>query len=221
MIATFTYALPNEMWVSGISTTQTATYTYDGPELLDVYVTKGGSVHTAGVGLPDPPAETEWEKKTLDAKEADDLPVLMYMLQSYKEVVWDYTYTEETLSNGEKFKKVDNPQLKDNYLLEYDHGTNKFKFDQVVVDQTNVWSQKAQVQKAYIESYANKYAFSSATATAVNSYMTELDTFIGNNPPMKHWKFINQPIVGSMPKLPITAVTELKDVPDYTAPPEL
>ena len=46
-IATFTYPLPKEQFVAGIGTT-VATYTYDGPDTMDIALEPGG-VFEAGI----------------------------------------------------------------------------------------------------------------------------------------------------------------------------
>ena len=98
----FTYALPTELYVSGISTTKTGTYTYIGPDQFDVEIDgQGKIVMIDAKAYPSPE-----RKKTINANEAAQLPVA-YLARGHvdeDDFEWVENYTDEVLDNGDVYK---------------------------------------------------------------------------------------------------------------------
>ena len=63
----FTYKLPEELYVAGISTTKTGTYTYIGPDKFDVEVDGQGRIIKC-----DPTETPDGRKKPINANNASE-----------------------------------------------------------------------------------------------------------------------------------------------------
>ena len=71
---------------------------------------------------------------------------------------------------------------------------------------------EAKKRKENIQKYADKYSFGTEVDDAIETYITTLDTFITNNPPLKTWKYINFNL-NSVPKIPASIAIELSKIP--------
>jgi len=209
MIATFTYRLPDELYVEGVSGTIVGTYTYNGPETFDVHIDQLGRIFDIGV-QNDPESGPDF-RKTINASENT---VSAYILSHYfvDDYVREFEFEDEVMENGDVYKKLKNPDLTDAYELRYDFETNDWKLDQIVKEQYNLAALEAKKRKEYIQKYADKYSFGTEVDTLIEDYLDKLDTFITNNPPLKTWKYINFNL-NSVPKIPAQVSIEISKLP--------
>jgi len=210
MKTTFTYPLPVENYVSGISTTRVGTYTYEGPEQIIFEISGAG-----GIVDIDPEyqiIEPEKYRKVVDPKNnPDHLPVAYYYQDRFKPNghTHEYSYEDQTQSNGEVYKAKINPKLADMYQLFWDFDKSNgegvdpgnWYFKQKVRSLTNKHKQLAESRKEKIGIYTGDSSLTNSVKDGLNAYLAELDTFAANNPPLQEWKFMNTPMVGTMPTL--------------------
>jgi hypothetical protein len=209
MIVTFSYPLPDELYVEGVSGNVTGTYTYDGPETFDVHLNVLGQVEDIDVHA-DPENGPDF-RKTINPSENPEIAYLMqhYFVDNY---VYEYETEDEILDNGEIYKKILNPDLKDAYEPLFNFATNQWELVLIVKDQTNPSNIEAKRRKEYIESYSSKYSFGQELDLLIKDYLEELDTFISNNPPIKTWKYVNFNL-NSVPKIPAVISIEIAKLP--------
>jgi len=210
MKTTFTYPLPVENYVAGISTTRVGIYTYEGPEQVVFEISdEGRIVEIDPIYEIFDPAN---HRKIVDPKNnPDHLPVAYYFQDRFKfeGYIHNYTYNDEPQSNGEVYKAKVNMRLADAYELVWDHdksngvgvASGNWHFKQNVRSLTNIHKEKAEMRKANIGIWTDSPNLSSDVKDGLNTYIAELDTFAANNPPLKEWKFRNTPMVGTMPTL--------------------
>ena len=218
MKTTFTYPLPVENYVAGISTTRVGTYEYDGPEQIVYEISDGGVIIDI-----DPEYEIfdpATHRKIVDPKNnPDHLPVAYFYEDRFKTgseanqfkdgFYHNYSFVDETQSNGDVYKAKDNLRLSDAYTLSWDHdksngvgvASGNWHFEQKLRDLSNIHKQRAEDRKEIIGIHTTNSLLTSGVKTGLNAYIAELDTFIANNPPLKEWKFTNTPMVGTMPTL--------------------
>ena len=210
---TFTYALPTELYVAGISTVGIGTYTYVGPDTFTVEIDGQGRIIMVNPTDPDLSPE---RKKTINANSASELPVAYLAVNhAYEDNFnWVDEYEDETLSNGEVYKKQTNPDLDDAYdTPRWDVQTGTWKIDQLLKPLRNDAYDEARARKDYIETYTSQFDFGTDINTKITNYLAALDTFIGNNPDHKTWKFVTLPDAsGTMPKIPVEIQIELNKV---------
>jgi hypothetical protein len=209
MIVTFSYPLPDELYVEGVSGNITATYTYDGPETFDVQIDDFGNI--LDIDIQNDPELGPDFRKTINATTHTAVAYLLgrYFVGEYK---WEYEYEDETMDNGDVYKKMINPDLCDAYELIFNFETNDWKLEQIVKHQDNPAALQAKKRKENIQKYSEKYSFGTETDTLIDNYVEELDTFIANNPPLKTWKYINFNL-NSIPKLPAIIAIEIAKLP--------
>ncbi len=139
MKTTFTYPLPTENYVTGISTTRVGTYNYDGPDEIVFEINDSGII----VDI-DPDYEIpEYGKHRIvvtPKSDANHLPVAYYYQDRFSPgvvtksgvgdaatfsltgaFVHNYTFEDQVQSNGEVYKSKVNLRLSDAYeLVDYE-----------------------------------------------------------------------------------------------------
>ena len=210
MKTTFTYPIPVEEYVAGISTTKFGTYTYEGPEQAVFHINIYGEILEIDPEYEIPEPDTY--RKIVDPKNnLDHIPVAYYYQDRFKPAGFDIDYIleDETQSNGDVYKKVTNPKIAHNYRLIWDFdksngvgvASGNWHFDQKLKDLSNIHKQRAEMRKETIGIWTGNPFLTSTVKDGLNAYIAELDTFAANNPPLKEWKFVNTPMVGTMPTL--------------------
>lgn len=211
MIATFTYPLPDELYVEGVSGDILGTYTYDGPETFDVEIDPLGNLIDIDI-QNDPELGSEF-RKTIDASTNIEAAYLLshYFVDNY---VWELEFEDEIMENGDVYKKLINPDLKDAYSLRYNFETEDWELVQILRQQDNPAIEVAKERKSYIEKYASKYSFGVELDAAIEDYIDQLDEFIENAQPIKTWKYINFDFNNKLiPKIPVEIAFELSKLP--------
>ena len=229
MKTTFNYPLPEENYVTGISTTRKGTYNYDGPDEIIFQINDEGQI----VDI-DPEYEIfDPDKHRIVVKpkaDANDLPIAYFYQDRFIPSTADknvqdgffhnYTYIDETQSNGEVYKAKENLRLSDAYTLKYDFeksngagiASGGWVFNQKLREETNIWKQRAEMRSTAVGIFTDHQALSASTHTAVNTYRAECKTFADANPLMKEWKVLNTPKVGTEPKLDADARLEIQSL---------
>ena len=227
MKTTFTYPLPTENYVTGISTTRVGSYDYDGPDEIVFEIGDEGQIIDI-----DPEYEIfDPVKHRIVVKpkqNANDLPVAYYFQDRFCRdtpdrnvqdgFVHNYTYNDEPQSNGEVYKAKVNLRLSDAYDLVWDFeksngagiASGNWSFVQKTREETNIWKQRAEMRAKAVGIFTDHQKLSHSTHVGVTSYITACNTFAGNNPVMKEWKVLNTPMVGTMPKLALDARLEIE-----------
>lgn len=209
MIKEFTYPLPDELYVDGVSGENVGTYTYDGPEKFDVQVSREGYVVNIDINS-DPPLGPNY-RKTIDAKKQVELAYLFnhYFIEDYK---WDYEYEDEIMENGDVYKKIINPDLINAYEPIFNFETNEWEIRQIIKEQTNPLRDQANSKKNFVEQYSREYSFGAEIDKLIADYISQIDKFIEDNPPLKSWKYTNFNFV-NIPKIPATLAIEFSKLP--------
>jgi hypothetical protein len=210
MISTFSYPLPDELYVEGVSGNITGTFTYDGPETFDVEIDGSGDV--LDIDIQNEPELGPDFRKTIDATKQPEVAYLLghYFDENYIAPVSETV--DEVMENGDVYKKPLNPDLTTAYQVKYNTQENDFELVQIVKQQDNPAALEAKKRKENIQKYADKYSFGTEVDDAIETYITTLDTFITNNPPLKTWKYINFNL-NSVPKIPASIAIELSKIP--------
>ena len=208
----FTYPLPEELYVSGISTTKTGSYTYIGPDTFDVEINgQGEIVMIDATAFPSPD-----RKKTINANESSQLPVA-YLARGHvdeDEFEWVENFTEETLDNGDKYQVLTNPDMEDAYEKpRWDFKSGKWVIEQTLKAQMNRGLAEAQRRKTYVETYAAQYDFGTSMDAEIDAYIVGITSYINANPPYKTWKYTTLPTPPAIPKIPASIMEALAKVP--------
>ena len=210
--SSFTHLLPTELYVAGISTNVSGSYTYNGPETFDVWIEAATGKFIQVKSEPAP--EAGILSKTINAADPSQLPAAYLVSHFFHEdYQWNYVLEDEVQSNGDVYKKITNPDLRDAYELRWDFDTSKWVFDQILKLMSNDAVDEAKRRRDYVKTYADQYDFGDTINTKIDHYIAGIGTFIGNNPEHKTWKFVTLPDpVGTIPKIPVEISVELAKV---------
>ena len=210
--SSFTYLLPTELYVAGISTNVTGSYTYTGPEDFDVWISAStGKVEKVNTQSAAPSGSLV---KTINAKDSSQLPMAYSLSHQFiDDYTYSYTYTNETQSNGDVYKKIDNPDLKDAYDVYWDFPNSKWIFKQVLKKLENSNADEAVRRRDFVKTYSDQYDFGDTINTKIDHYLAGIGTYLGNNPDYETWKYVTLPAsVGTIPKIPVDVQVELNKV---------
>tara|TARA_B100000965_G_scaffold110363_1_gene91127 strand:- start:3744 stop:4457 length:714 start_codon:yes stop_codon:yes gene_type:complete len=208
----FTYALPVENYVAGISTTKTATYTYVGPDEFDVEI--DGEGYIINFGLTEYPSPDR--KKTIKATEAAQLPIAYLARHHFDEdgFVWTENYVQETMDNGDVYNRLDNPDLEDVYQSpRWDDKNGKWVVEQIIKEQWNAGQAEAKRRKSYVETYYSQYDFGTDVNAKIDAYLVGITSYIAANPKYKTWKYTTQPTPPDIPKIDADIMKAFKNLP--------
>ena len=117
------------------------------------------------------------------------------------------------MSTGDVYKKIDNPDLRDVYYAVWDFATSSWKLEQILKQLQNDYADKAKKNRDYVKTYADQYDFGADIDGKITTYLAAIDTYLGNNPYYKTWKYVTLPgSVGTIPKIPVDVQVELNKV---------
>ena len=196
----FTYPLPEENYVAGISTTKTGTYTYIGPDEFDVEIDGEGYI----INFDQAEYPSDDRKKTIKATESSQLPIAYLARNHWDEegFVWTESFVNETMENGDVYNKLDNPDLDDVYQKpRWDNSKGEWVVEQILKEQRNDAQWEAKRRKSYVETYYSQYDFGTDVNAKIDAYLVGITSFIAANPPYKTWKYTTQPIPPDIPKI--------------------
>ena len=210
---TFTYALPTELYVAGISTVGIGTYTYVGPDTFTVEIDGQGRIIMVNPTDPDLSPE---RKKTINANSASELPVAYLAVNHAYEDDWNNNdvYVDETQSNGDVYQVLTNPDMDDAYdVPRWDNATGTWKIDQLLKQQRNDAYDEAKTRKSYVETYQSQFDFGTDINDKIDAYLVGITSYMNANPPYKTWKYITKPTPPAIPKMPAEIMTAFKNLP--------
>jgi len=200
--SSFTYLLPTELYVAGISTNVTGSYTYTGPEDFDVWISAStGDVEKINTKTAAPSGSLV---KTVNAKDSSQLPMAYALSHALTDSYsYSYTYSDETQSNGDVYKKMDNPDLRDAYTVYWDFVNSKWAFKQILKKLENDNADIAISRRDWVKGWGDKYDFGEPVNTKIDHYVAGIGTYLASNPYHMKWKFVSlPPSVGDIPKIP-------------------
>ena len=202
----FTYALPDELWVEGVSGDVTGTWTYEGPETIRLYADPDdGTITAIDPGHPLPAGNVE---VTIDANANPELAEMVAHFFT-DDVVNNPTFEDVTMDNGDIYKRLTNPRMIDAYELQYDADNNALKLAQVLRAIDESGKVTAQSRKDKMQAYLDEYDFGTETNAAIQTYIDSLTTYINDYVGVQGWKYINIPESPAAPKIPAAIQAEI------------
>lgn len=213
MIATFTYLLPDELYVEGVSGNVKASFTYDGPESFTVFLDQSGHVL-----IIEPTVTPDMDPNYIKTIDPQKDPAAAYLLNHYFLDSYDHIYEFEDIEmeNGDIYKKISNPNLTDAYELVYNFEKEEWELHQIVKELIDPAVLIATERKEYILNYQNKYEFSEDIDKKITNYILLLDEIIDNPNYIKPWKYINVPS-REIPKMPLDIAAEFSKIASLEA----
>jgi hypothetical protein len=188
MEKTFNKPVPDELYIDSFAQSKTTSYTYTGPETLNVIVDSllGGVQYVLLPGetmLHNPELQTQI---TVDANTATD--VAYYLINT---TIPEREFETETLPGNNTYEKLTNPTIRDYYNINYNHETGTWNWTLITRAPRTALNNLADKYKQYVETNKSKIEGDTTLTTLANTYIAQLDAFnttgVGSIP---SWKFI-------------------------------
>lgn len=207
MSISYTYPIPDELYVNKFDQNLEYNGSYTGPKKLYLLVQDGEPVTVWSESSID----TEYDKVNAKVVELDTnaFPAVADYLVSGSE---PYTFTFRTVNNidGSTHQEISNPRLRDYYTLYYLEGTKNWDFR--LITREIKFGEESKVEKDldYVKSMKDKYDFGTENNTLMDTYITNAETYLTTMAPLYPWKF-EKPVNIPVPKIPVSLIKLFKD----------
>jgi len=210
MEKTFTVNVPDDLWVDAWTENKTTSYTYNGPETLNVVVSLEGDfdVITWSDGEIDRTIDEEKEQLvTIDAN--TDTGVAYHFWHAADE--WEYTYDTITNHDDSTHEEINNPRLRDIYDPKWTPADG-WSLDPIYKATETLGEVLAQERLAYVVKYDDAYDFDADTQAIIDTFKTNVQTYLDSMATVYPWRYetLDQ---SAVPKVPATLVTVFNDLP--------
>ena len=209
MQKTITVNVPDELWVSGFTQNKTAEFTYNGPDRIWVVI--DNNIVSPSYYTEEPtnlPPGREAKEIVLGTASNTEVAAAIILVNSADEHT--YTYVDETNHDSSIYKRITNPKLQDIYLVQVIG--NAFSLVQVLKDTANPLTAIANQRMSYVRKYSGQYEFSTEDEARVNTYLTNLTTYLSTIEKAYPWKYVTYDTT-EVPKIPVQLVTLFNSLP--------
>ena len=211
MIKQFTYPVPDDVFVEGISGKRTVSYTYEGPEKFSVLVNSEGLVYQVEPNIEELTEKAIEELVEIDANKNPEVAFFFghNILETFD---YKYEFDEEVLDNGDVYKFTKNPLLWDVYYVLYNIETSEWEFKQVLKPLYIPGEEIVEVRLNLIDYYLDTYAFSDDIKSQLLDYVETLKNYLSTTKPILEWKYLRLP-KPELPKIPVAIAAEINKLP--------
>lgn len=206
----FKYALPDELYVEGVSGKLEGTFTYDGPEIFNVLIDELGNVIQIDVSS-DYPIESDFIKTINSSEQPEVAYMFAHYFQESDEIILSET-VDEVMENGDVYKKPINPDLKDAYVIKYDIENEKWELNQLLKTLQNMDTAAVQGRKNFVETYVATYDFTEEIQSKIIEYLQILQDCLDNPKLICPWKYITLPNPDEAPPIPPEIAAEFTKI---------
>jgi hypothetical protein len=192
----FSYPLPDELYVNSFDSGKQFSAEYNGPEKITILVNK----LTGEVSGVNPETHNEEYYDLFEVNSSENPEILYFILYSNEE--YAYEYEEEILINGDIYKKIINPSIHDAYAIRYDYNKNEFKLDLIIktLDNNNLVSNLTYIRNRLNFIVLNEEGkkekeeepgVSEDLLNLVQESIKDIDSKIEENSMFMGWKYTN------------------------------
>ena len=209
MIKEFTYPLPDELYIEGVSGKIKGSFTYDGPDSITVFLEESGEVRYIEPRITD-----DMDPNLIKQIDPEKDSAAAYLLNHYflDDISRQYEFEDIEMENGDIYKNPINPDLTDAYELVYNFDKEEWELKQILRILVDPAVPIAKERKEYVLKYYEKYDFGEDINTKITEYLSKLDNIIDNPQLLMPWKYINIP-KRDVPKIPLDIAAEFSKIP--------
>jgi len=209
MIKEFTYPLPDELYIEGVSGKITGSFTYDGPDSITVFLEESGEIRYIEPRITD-----DMDPNLIKQIDPEKDSAAAYLLNHYflDDISRQYEFEDIEMENGDIYKNPINPDLTDAYELVYNFDKEEWELKQILRKLVDPAGPIAKERKEYVLKYYEKYDFGEDINTKITEYLSKLDNIIDNPQLLMPWKYINIP-KRDVPKIPLDIAAEFSKIP--------
>ena len=213
----FTVNVPDELWVDSWESANTETYTYVGPDTLYlVYDTVKDVLTNSAQGLDVEPTDLR-ENEVVVQIDADVNPeVALCLLPIDENFQHEFEEQTNTLDNS-TWQKITNPHIKDWFEVKVSDTTVlpvTLELDPIYKDLDTTAEEKARTRLAYVKKYSDAYDFGTEDQALIDTFITNMQTYLDTYAPVCPWKFAEGVPEGDMPRIPVSLVSVFNSLPE-------
>lgn len=206
MKKTITLNVPNELWVDDFSQNKTASFEYDGPDVLWLTHTEDGQL--LGFVTEEPEGALSIKVEIASATNEE---IAAAIIATTASVNHQYTYEDELNHDGSIYKKITNPRVADYFIAQL--LVNQITLKVSVKDTKHINLDKALQRKNYVAKYKNAYSFSVEEQAQIDTFMADITAYIDTIKTAYPWKFI-EVNEEEIPKIAVNLVKLFNELPD-------
>jgi hypothetical protein len=215
MQKTFTVSIPNEMFVSNFSQEKTASFNYEGPEIVKVLNTSTGKI-----------SGTITDDMIVDESQVVEIDANLYPAAALhatgQSTEHEYTYTDEVNHDNSIYKKISNPRINDWYDLYYhpnrqvesDDGLNVGPWELRLITKEYITKGEIATRKnlAFVKEKLQYIELTTDVNTQYTAFVTACESYLETMANVFPWKYveITNPAV---PKIPLSVIKAINEIP--------
>lgn len=211
MEKTFTVNVPDDLWVDSWAENNTTTYTYNGPETLNVLVSLEGEFNIISWSEAEFDIEIDEEKQAIVQLDANTDTSFAYAMHHSSDE-WEYTYTTINNHDGSTHEEMSNPKLLDIYDLNYSPADG-FSLDPIYKNSETMNEKTAKERRAYVVKYDDAYDFDTDTQAIIDTFKTNIANYLDSMSTVYPWRYIEID-ANEIPKVPASLVSIFNDLPE-------
>ena len=190
----YKHPLPDEIWVEGVSGDVVGTWTYKGPDKINVVVDELGQIAEMDCTSLNDAFPGQHLHVVIDAKKT---PWAASFVEDYfnEECNFEAEYEDIEMENGDIYKLLTNPRLEDAYDLYYNRENSEWYLEQILKPITNKYKGEAEGKLKEYKMYYERYAFDEDIDKAMEEYINTLEQYIPTTQGIQTWKYIDVPLV--------------------------
>ena len=210
MKKTLTIKVPNQLWVDDFTENKTETFQYDGPSKIWIKSVNGEITPNFYEEEPISESHEATIVFPIDISTATETELAVAILFVHGPDTVEYEFEDETNYDGTVYKKITNPKLNDYYTVSTVN--NELRITVLTKNQTVINEEIAIQRKQYVTKYTTVYAFESADQLKIDSYLTEINSYLVAMQTVYPWKHIK--FADDVPKIPVSIVSLFNSLPD-------
>ena len=190
----YKHPLPDEIWVEGVSGDVVGTWTYKGPDKINVVVDEFGAIAEMDCTSLNDAFPGQHLHVVIDAKKT---PWAAAFVEDYfnEECNFEAEYEDIEMENGDIYKLITNPRLQDAFELYYNRENEEWYLEQILKPIENKYKGDAEGKLKEYKMYYERYAFDEDIDKAMEEYINTLEQYIPTTQGIQTWKYINRPLV--------------------------
>ena len=216
----FSIKVPDELYLATYSANTWATWTYDGPETLNVIVCNNSTVIRF---TEDEPTGAEPDDNTTEyvvSVDANTYPSVAHYLYTFKDE-YEYVYEDEINHDGSIYTKITNPRIQDYYELTHQFGAinsredattvGPWRFVPRAVDTSTVAEIETRASVEMLKSKLGTLKLEAADQALYDEYILDAEEYLEVMEDVYPWKYvtITSP---ETPKVPIALLKLIKEL---------
>jgi len=208
---TYTYPLPDDNFVKGVSGDRVGEWTYEGPDEFVVEVASDGEIYDVDTKVPGP----DRVHVTINAETHPEIADCFAHYFTDDAGGPEMVFEDITMENGDVYQHLTNPRISDVYKPIWNRTTGTWKLTQILRPIENPAAAVAGTRRDRYQDYRDRYDFSEEINTLIDNYIAECNTFIDETPGICTWKYITVPTEQpgvTVPRMPAAVEVEFAKI---------